>query len=168
MTDKIEHLVHWLKDAYAMEQQAVEMLEKQAKRIQHYPEVEERIRLHIDETKRQAESIEQCLASLGEETSALKTGMGKMTATAQALGGMFAEDEIVKGSVAGYVFEHFEIGNYKVLITAARDAGENRIAAVCEEILREEEDMAQWMERHLPVVTQAYLHRDQSGQQAKR
>lgn len=168
MTDKKEHLVHWLRDAYAMEKQALEMLEKQESRIKNYPEVKERIALHVEETKSQAARIEQCLESLGEDTSALKTGLGKLVGTAQALSGLFVEDEIVKGSVAGYVFEHYEIGNYKVLISAAQDAGELRIAEVCSEILQEEENMAQWMEENISIVTQAFLQRDQAGQEAKR
>lgn len=168
MTDKKEHLVHWLRDAYAMEKQAVEMLEKQADRIKNYPEVQQRIALHLEETKTQADRLEQCLASMGEDTSAFKTGLGKMVGSAQALSGLFVEDEIVKGSVAGYVFEHYEIGNYKVLISAARDAGENEIAEICGGILQEEEEMARWMEKNLPLVTQAFLHRDQSGLEAKR
>lgn len=167
MTDKREHLVHWLRDAYAMEQQAIEMLEKQADRIKHYPEVKERIARHAEETKSQAERLEECLESLGEDTSAIKTGMGKMVGTAQALSGLFVGDEIIKGSVAGYVFEHYEIGNYKVLISAAREAGEDRIAEVCGDILQEEEDMAMWMEKHLPMVTQEFLGKDQAGQEAK-
>lgn len=111
--------------------------------------------------------MEQCLKSLGEDTSAFKTSIGKMVGTAQALSGLLLADEIVKGSVAGYVFEHYEIGNYKVLISAARDAGENQIAEICGDILQEEEDMAKWMEKHLPMVTLEFLGKDQAGQEAK-
>lgn len=37
MSDKKEHLTHWLRDAYAMEHQSIQMLEKQADRIKKLP-----------------------------------------------------------------------------------------------------------------------------------
>ncbi|MDP9196327.1 MAG: ferritin-like domain-containing protein [Pseudomonadota bacterium] len=167
MTTARQNLVHWLRDAYAMEHQAIEMMERQADRIKNYPELKERISRHVQETKNQAERLEQCLKRLGEDTSVFKTTMGKMVGFAQAMSGLFVSDEIVKGSVAGYVFEHYEIGNYKVLIAAAQKAGEEEIARICGEILKEEEEMARWLEKHLPLVVQQFLGRDEAGQNAK-
>src|SRR5690606_36298230 len=97
----------------------------------NYPEMRDRLLRHLEESKRQAERLEKCLKRLGESTSAFKTGLGKMVGTAQALSGLFVEDEIVKGCVAGYVFEHYEIGNYKVLIAASQAVGEIEIAQSC-------------------------------------
>src|SRR5690606_36737977 len=37
MTEPREHLLHWLRDAHAMEQQAERMLKAQASRIENYP-----------------------------------------------------------------------------------------------------------------------------------
>ena len=34
-----DNLTAWLRDAYAMENQAIEILEKQANRLEHYPEL---------------------------------------------------------------------------------------------------------------------------------
>lgn len=168
MTEPRKHLADWLRDAYAMEKQAIEMLEKMAARIEHYPDLKNRITLHINESKSQADRLEQCLARLGEDTSALKTGVGKMVGTMQALSGLFMTDEIVKGSVSGYVFEHYEISNYKVLVAAAEAAGEPEIARICSDILREEEEMARWLDEHLPGVVMEFLRRDAAGQDAKR
>ena len=67
-----------------------------------------------------------------------------------ALGGMTASDEIVKGAMAGYVFEHFEIASYTALIAAAKTAGDPETARVCEAILVQEEAMADWLAAHLP------------------
>lgn len=164
MTDKREHLVHWLRDAYAMEQQAVTMFEKTADRNDDYPEISNRYARHAEESRRQAEQLKHCLEKLGEDTSALKTGFGKAVGAAQAFSGLFVADEIVKGSVAGYAFEFFEIGNYKVLIAAAEAAGELEIANICRAILKEEEEMAEWMADHLPQVTGEFLYRDETGQ----
>ena len=168
MTEPRKHLADWLRDAYAMENQAIEMLERMADRIEHYPDIKNRITQHISESKNQAVRLEQCLSRLGEDTSMLKTGLGKMVGTAQALSGLFMTDEIVKGCVSGYVFEHYEISNYKVLIAAAEAAGEPEIARVCSDILLEEEEMARWLDMHLPSIVAEFLRRDAVGQDAKR
>mgnify|MGYP002716823196 CR=1 FL=1 len=42
-TEAREHLLDWLRDAHAMEQQAEKMLKAQAERLEHYPELKARI-----------------------------------------------------------------------------------------------------------------------------
>ena len=80
-----DNLTAWLRDAYAMENQAIEILEKQANRLEHYPELRAKVRSHLDETHRHAERVERCLHQLGTDTSGLKTALGKMVGTAQQL-----------------------------------------------------------------------------------
>lgn len=95
--------------------------------------------------------------------------MGKMAALGQAVGGMTASDEIVKGAMAGYVFEHFEIASYTALIAAAKTAGDPETARVCEQILVQEEAMADWLATHLPELTEEFLVRDATpGVEAKK
>ena len=162
-----ENLTAWLRDAYAMENQAIEILEKQVSRLEHYPELRAKVRSHLEESHRQAERVERCLHQLGTDTSGLKTALGKMVGTAQQLSGLFASDEVLKTSIADYAFEHYEIASYKTLIAAAGEAGEHEVARTLEENLREEEAMASWLAQHLPEVTRQYLHREAAGQPAK-
>ena len=160
MTEPKEHLKDWLRDAYAMEQQAEKMLKGQASRLEHYPELRARIEQHIQETVGQQNILEDCLKRLGTSPSTLKDAMGKMMAMGQAMGGMMASDEVVKGSIAGYVFEQTEIANYKALIVAAESVGEAHIAQSLQKILEQEEEMAAWLDAQLPSVVQAFLSRD--------
>ena len=162
-----ENLTAWLRDAHAMENQAIEILEKQANRFEHYPELRAKVRSHLDETHRHAERVERCLHQLGTDTSALKTALGKMVGTAQQLSGLFASDEVLKSGIADYAFEHYEIASYKILIAAADEAGEHQVGRMLEENLREEEEMAAWLAQHLPEVTRQYLHLEATGQIAK-
>lgn len=46
--------------------------------------------------------------------------MSKIAALGQSIGGIFPSDEIVKGSISGYVFEQFEIACYTSLLAAAK------------------------------------------------
>ena len=166
MTVSRENLTTWLRDAYAMENQAIELLEQQVSRLEHYPELRAKVSSHLDELHRQAERVERCLHQLGADTSGLKTAIGKMVGTAQQLSGLFASDEVLKSGIADYAFEHYEIASYKMLIAAAEEAGEHHVGRILEENLREEEAMAAWLARHLPEVTRQYLHREAAGQTA--
>ena len=163
-----EHLVEWLRDAHAMEMQAETMLKGQAGRLEHYPEVRARVERHITETQQQAREVEQCLRRLGEDTSALKDTGGKAMALMQAMGGMVMGDEVVKGALASYAFEHMEIASYTILVVAAQAAGEVEIAQACEKILREERAMADWLAEHTPSLVQQFLQRERSDRPAKR
>lgn len=62
MTSPKEHLVHWLRDAHAMEEQAESMLIAQADRLDDYPMLQARIRQHIEETREQRYNLESCLS----------------------------------------------------------------------------------------------------------
>lgn len=158
-TDPMNQLHSWLKDAHAMEEQAEQMLIAQAKRLENYPKLRDRINQHIEETKSQAERITECLNAMNESESTMKDLGGKIAAMGQAIGGSMASDEAVKGGIASYAFEHFEIANYRALIAAADKLGENHVKSVCEDILQEELAMAKWLEDNLDEVTQSYLSR---------
>ena len=168
MSDAREHLLDWLRDAHAMEQQAEQMLRAQASRIGNYPKMKARGEQHLEETRGQQKLLEGCLERLGGSPSAVKDTMGTMAAMGQGLAGMFASDEIVKGAMASYVFEHMEIASYTALIAAAKQAGDAETQRVCEQILAQEEAMAQWVLDNLPEVTQTFMLRDAEGVEAKK
>lgn len=69
---------------------------------------------------------------------------------AQSLSGIFAGDEVMKGSLASYTFEHMEIASYTILIAAAESLGETEVVRACEENLREEVSMAEWLKTIFP------------------
>jgi ferritin-like metal-binding protein YciE len=105
---------------------------------------------------------------LNGSTSATKDTAGKLLATMQGIGGMFMGDEVAKGAMTGYVFEHFEIASYTELAAAAEACGEPEIARTCRENLAEEQAMAEWLKERLPSVTQTFPRREQMGAPAKR
>lgn len=110
--NRIEHYHDWLRDAHAMEKQAESMLESMASRIDNYPELRARIEQHLSETKNQIVQLETILDRNDISRSVIKDSMSKMAALGQSIGGIFPSDEIVKGSISGYVFEQFEIACY--------------------------------------------------------
>ena len=169
MMNHVEHYHDWLRDAHAMEKQAESMLESMASRIDNYPDVRARIEQHINETKRQITLLEEILDRNDISRSVLKDSMSKMAALGQSIGGMFPSDEIVKGSISGYVFEQFEIACYTSLLAAAKKAGDTASIPAIETILAEEREMADWLIRHIPQTTEQFLLRsDASGVEAKK
>ena len=166
-TDPREHLLHWLRDAYAMEKQALEMCERQSERIETYPDLKARIAKHVTETKAQIGKLDQCFEILGETPSAVKGAVGWVMGNMQAAGGMLMPDEIIKGSMASYVFENLEIATYIVLQGAAEACDEPEIAAICAEICEQEQAMADWLKEHLAKTTQKFLALDATDKRAR-
>ena len=164
-----ERLMQWLRDAHAMEKQAEQMLSALESRIESYPKIRSKIKAHLRETKDQAKRLERCIERRGGSTSTVKDMTGKIVAMAQGISGLFAGDEIMKGALASYTFEHMEIGSYKILIAAAEEAGDKETARECRGILREEEAMAEWLSNNLGSLTADYLEReDAESDRAKR
>ncbi len=168
MADPREHLIDWLRDAYAMEGQAISMLETQASRLENYPKTQLGIQEHLDMTHRQREAILECLEQLGSDPSVLKEVAQKTIANVQGLFHAMSEDEVLKHALGGYAFEHFEAASYRMLATASRALGELRIAEVCERIQREEQEMANWLWEEMPNLTEEFLKRSEIGVVAKR
>jgi ferritin-like metal-binding protein YciE len=168
MTEPREWLIQWVRDAHAMEEQAETMLSGQVSRLENYPELRERIRLHVDETRNQAARLKSYLDSRNEGSSTLKDAGAKMMAMAQSISGVFAGDEVMKGALAGYTFEHMEIASYTALIAAAEAQGDAELARICKENLREEVAMAEWLVSHLPSTTTQFLQRAATRSDAAR
>ena len=160
MTQINQILDQWLRDAHAMEEQAEKMLTAQANRLENYPDLRGRIEQHIAETQSQRDRLEACLQARGANTSGMKDMAGKFTAMVQSVGGVLAGDEVVKGLLASYAFEHMEIASYQSLAAAARMAGDMQTAEVCEDILGEERAMADWLAENADNITATYLERE--------
>lgn len=150
-------LIAWLNDAYAMENALVPILENHAKDAKQYPAIEARDREHAQQTRLQAERIRECLERLGEKPSATKSALGSLFGYLQAPAtGMFG-DELVKNFLMDYATENFEIACYEALIVASEQLGENEIAAVCRENLKEEQEMAEWIRDFLPSIVSEHV-----------
>lgn len=164
-----ERLLKWLSDAYAMEKEAETMLSAQAKRIEHYPELRQRIEQHVDETRGQAEAVQGCIERLGGSLPAVKGAAASFMASVHAMGNAMMDDEVIKGSLLSYAFEHLEISVYRTLILAAQEAGDETTRAVCERILTQEQAMADWLATHLePTVRQFIARKGSEDGTAKR
>ncbi|WP_223861415.1 ferritin-like domain-containing protein [Geminicoccus harenae] len=155
-----------LRDAHALENQALSIMNRQIERLENYPDVAARLRSHVEETNGQISRLEQILTSLDESHSAIKdlgaSFMGNMAALTHSVAG----DEILKNSFANFAFENFEVASYRALINMARRGGFTSALPLLEQSLQEEQAMAAWVEQHLDAVTDRYLTLASSGTQA--
>lgn len=99
----------------------------------------------------------------GVDASTLKDTAGRFTAMMQGIGNMLSGDEVVKGLLASYTFEHMEIASYRILVAAAEEEQDLETANTCERICEEEEAMASWLETNLARFTQEFLVRDEAA-----
>jgi len=152
--------MEWLRDAHAAEEQAKTMLSGMARRIENYPQLKARIEQHLRETERHAELVRGCIERRGSSTSTIKDAGAKMIAMGQAMSGLFVGDEVMKGSIASAAFEAMEIASYRILIATAEQVGDLETKRVCEEILRDEEAMAEWLKQNVASLTKQYLRRE--------
>jgi ferritin-like metal-binding protein YciE len=157
-----------LKNAHAMENQALSIMKPQVSRIETYPDVESRLQEHIVETEGQITRLESILDGLGEDKSSLKDMALSLAGTFAAVGHTVAADEILKNSMANFAFENFEIAAYKSLIALAEASGHEDSISDLEDNLAEEIDMAEWLDENIETVTLKFASLKEAGEPAKK
>jgi ferritin-like metal-binding protein YciE len=80
-----------------------------------------------------------------------------------ALAHTAATDEIIKNTLANYMFEHFEIAAYKSLIEMADYVGHAEGVAAAKASLQEEERMAAWIDTQIAPTTLTFMQRIKAG-----
>jgi ferritin-like metal-binding protein YciE len=142
-------------------------MQPQLNRLEHYPELSQRLEAHIAETDGQIRRLDQILESVGERSSMFKDTLLSAFGSLAALGHVTAGDEVVKNSFANLAFENYEIAAYTSLITAARASGETGALPLLEQSLDEERRMADWVLENVPLVTERFISLGASGESAK-
>lgn len=168
MTETRDIFLTGLRNAHAMENQALAIMKPQVSRIENYPEVARKLEQHIAETEGQIERLERVLDAHGENKSALKDMAFSFGGTMAAMGHTVAPDEIVKNSFANFAFENYEIAAYKSLLALADAAGDTEAVGLLQSNLEEEEEMARWLEQNIEAVTLQYASLREQGETAKK
>jgi ferritin-like metal-binding protein YciE len=157
-----------LKNAHALEQQAMQLMQRQLERYEHYPEVSRRLREHIQETERQISRLEELMHEMGTDRSVLKDWATSIMGNLAAIGHAVMPDEILKNHFANHAFENFEIASYESLIAMAQATANAGHVTVLRETLNEEERMAAWLRENTPAITLKYMQLYEQGRKADR
>ena len=156
-----------LRNAHAMENQALSIMRPQTKRIENYPEVAHRLEEHIRETEGQMERLERLLQSFGENTSTLKDTALSVLGSLAAMGHVVADDEIIKNSLANFAFENYEIAAYNSLLSLCELGRFAQAEDTLRQNLEEELAMAEWLDQNLDTVTRRFAELRVAGETAK-
>lgn len=157
-----------LRNAHAMEKQALSIMRPQLERLEHYPDLSARLEQHITETEGQIARLDEILKDTDESASVLKDTFLSAFGGMAALGHATAGDEVLKNTFANHAFENYEIAAYTSLITSARASGNTSAIALLEQTLAEEHEMARWIADHVAATTETYISLNSSGAQASR
>ena len=157
-----------LRDAHAVENQALSLIDRQLDRLKNYDEVADQLRRHRGETEQQIRRLEEILTSLDESHSALKDAALSLGGNLAALGHTIAGDEILKNTFANFAFENFEAASYRSLITVAEAGSFTAAVPLLQTTLDEELAMAAWLEERVPAITTKYLTLSSQGEKADR
>lgn len=169
MTETAQSLyVTALQNTHALELQALQIMERQIERLQHYPEMAQALTAHVRETHIQRDRLEQALQAVSSAPSSLKEGflgfMGNMAALAHTP----ADDEVLKNAFANRAFENYEAAAYQSLLVFTEAAGQSRFTAAFTQSLNEEVAMAQRVADLVGPTTRRYIELSKAGQKADR
>jgi ferritin-like metal-binding protein YciE len=140
--DVREEVVKYLRDAHALEGQALQMLEAGPK-IAEFDELASVFERHLEQTREHQRLVDERLEELGSRPSRLQAAA--MRASALNLGGFFKAQPDTPVKLAGfaYAFEALEAGAYELLARTARRAGDQQTVALAERILGDENAAAE-------------------------
>jgi ferritin-like metal-binding protein YciE len=130
-------VVKYLRDAHALEAQALQLLET-GPMLAGFDALADVFREHLDETREHQRLVGEMLLEKGSGPSVFQNAA--MRAGALNLGAFFAmqPDTPVKLAGFAYAFEALEVGAYELLSRTARRAGDEATAATAERILAQE------------------------------
>ena len=132
--------IHELKDLYSAERQMIRNMPKMVKAATNR-QLASAFQQHLDQTKRQAERLEQILQDNGESTRGPKCeGMAGVLREGDSMVSEDAENEVRDAGLiaAAQRAEHYEIAGYGCARTYAELLGDKKGARVLDAILREE------------------------------
>jgi ferritin-like metal-binding protein YciE len=157
-------LVQYLIEAYGKERELERSLQAHIAMTDRKP-YKKRLQEHLRETKRHAKLVERRARKLGAGgliTDAVKEGSA-LVKQAAALGkgqlhavrGTGLEEKLLKNAKTEYSEEHEEIATYTAIEALAEEIGDKETAKAARQIRRDEERMASFLERQIPVLTRA-------------
>jgi ferritin-like metal-binding protein YciE len=135
--DLEKDLVKYLRDAHALEAQAIQLLES-GPQIAELAPLAELFREHLEQTREHQRLIDERLSAHDSRPSRFQAGA--LRAGALNLGTFFKAQPDTPAKLAGfaYAFEALEVGAYELLTRVAQRAGDEVTAGVAQRILADE------------------------------
>lgn len=152
-TEKHELFTRWMNEAYRMEIAMMPILEHHINDAERHDKLQAKLQEHLHATHHHADLVRSCLERLGE-AGPTDSEAASLRANAPTVTNGVSDDLLIKDGLSDFSSEQYEIATYKALITAARDLGQMECEQAFEEILNEEQEMAEWLDINLPLLVE--------------
>jgi ferritin-like metal-binding protein YciE len=159
-TTRDTKLVQYLNEAYGKEKELETALQAHIS-MTTKPPYKKRLQQHLKETKDHGRQLERRIKKLGGGGQTLQSITSKAMAVAKgplhAIRGTNEQERMLKNAKTEYFNEHEEIATYRAIEEFASQVGDRETAKVARGIRREEERMANFLERLIPQLTKAVV-----------
>lgn len=132
--------IHELKDIYNAEKQITKALPKMVKEATS-PQLKKAFEMHLSETEKQIERLEQVFELLGKKASGEKCkAMEGIIKEAQDMMSENADSDVMDAALIASAqrVEHYEIAGYGTLCTYAKQLGHKEVLTLLHKTLEEE------------------------------
>jgi ferritin-like metal-binding protein YciE len=149
-------VVKYLRDAHALEAQALQLLEAGSK-LEDAPDLSHVFREHLEQTRTHQQLIDERLQALGARPARFQAGLMRLGAL--NFSAFFGAQPDTPAKLVGfaYAFEALEVGAYELLRRTARRAGDEQTAGTAERILLDEQRAADGLAGTWDFAAQAAL-----------
>jgi ferritin-like metal-binding protein YciE len=151
-------LVQYLTEAYGKEKELETSLAAHIS-LATRPVYKKRLQQHLKETKQHGKLVERRLKKLGgagvtgKLNELASRGVAAAKGPLHAIRGTGEAEKQLKNAKTEYSEEHEEIATYLAIETLATELGDTETAMVAKTIRREEERMAAFLEKQIPILT---------------
>jgi len=181
-------LVQYLNEAYGKEKELETALQAHISMTTKAP-YKKRLQQHLKETKAQARGLEKRIKKLGGKAervsgvpegapavvsqaataaaSVASKGAAAATGPLHAVRGTGEADKMLHNAKTEYHDEHQEIANYVAIEALAEQLGDDETAKLAREYRRQEERMAKFLEKQIPVLTRDVARQEIPADQRK-
>jgi ferritin-like metal-binding protein YciE len=161
-------LAQYLNEAYVKERELESALQAHVEMTSRAP-YRKRLQQHLNETKDHGRQVERRIKAItGHGPGTVERIAGQAIGQAKSLAkaplhmvrGTSDAEKMLKNAKTEYWSEHEEIATYTAIEALAEEVGDKDTAKVARGIRREEERMANFLERQIPTLTRAVVREE--------
>ena len=152
-------IINLLKDAYAMEEAVIEILEQHASNTEDI-EIKSRLEEKAESISSQAEKVKQRVEELDDEVTTARTGLANIIKNMEEYPIGFEKGKTIKDTIIEYGIEYIQKAVYKAILTAAEECKDEKTAELCEEIIGDERETSEYLDQNLAGVIIDYINHE--------
>jgi ferritin-like metal-binding protein YciE len=166
--DAREYFLVGLKNAHATTRQGRTLIAGQLERVESYPQLKQKLAVHLREKDAQLERLERLIGGYGDKPSVVKDTAMSVAAGVAAIASAATADEVVKNSFATLAQAKYEAAAFETLIVFAQAAGEDAALKPLQQCLSESRALGSFVEENLRGTAVRFLQLRSEGRRAKR